>query len=539
MIKHQQSIKNQKINNDRGVSIPIPNLCDRNSAASTLKYPSSIIDESKIMTLRSTSTTNGLEDFTIEDDVFEEFNSTCDTNDIDNNDNLNILEWRTNKTHTAFGWLLECLWFGVSIMVLCGIGLSTIAVGITYINLNVFQGHCNLTIVKFISPKNNHIKRYKITAEIVQFFLLNLVHLLCVGLIFTFKFVYQINLVSISIIITVLDSSYRLFNFFYPKDSWMLRNMPSIIISLAIIFLNNTIISRKFFNNRSRQLKNQLLLVFQLTFQFLLSGVIVSVAKLKIFPEFGMIDASSSYIMILFYVLLSFVIRTIARVILLNVSSINHPGTSYILLILCNASTIAVYRFLQAEIQSLWNFVLVSLVIGVIGFLEKITVVFTDHFFIWLYRKLSILTTTTTKQDDKTNSKSFVGKYRTPRSQRFTADVIVCGVIHELTFIGISNALVQLYRNTTASNLSKQFGTRTLVALLCEYVFSIVAVYTMTWFFNIPVLKVWSKRWKKFFMVNLICVISIIVVINLYLLRDWERNLAVSRNVVGEGYIGC
>ena len=182
------------------------------------------------MTLRSTSTTNGLEDFTIEDDVFEEFNSTCDTNDIDNNDNLNILEWRTNKTHTAFGWLLECLWFGVSIMVLCGIGLSTIAVGITYINLNVFQGHCNLTIVKFISPKNNHIKRYKITAEIVQFFLLNLVHLLCVGLIFTFKFVYQINLVSISIIITVLDSSYRLFNFFYPKDSWMLRNLSLIHI---------------------------------------------------------------------------------------------------------------------------------------------------------------------------------------------------------------------------------------------------------------------------------------------------------------------
>ena len=513
------------------------------SGSSTIKYPLSVIGDSKTMTLRSTSTAaNGLEDFTIEDDVFEQFNSTCDTNNdndnIDNNSTTNILEWRSNKTHTAFGWLLECLWFGFSIMALCGIGISIIATGLTYINLNIFRGHCNQTIVKFVSPDTKHIKRYQITTEIIMFFQLNLVHLLYVGLIFTFKLVYRRNLVSINIIIAVLDSSYRLFNYFYPKESWMLQNMPSIIISLGIILLNSTVIVKKFiYNDRCGNLKNQLLLVFQMTYQFLLSGAIVLVTKFKIFPEFGMIDESSKHILILFYVLLSFVIRTFARIILLSVSSINHPGTTYILLVLCNASTIIVYRFLQAEIQSLWNFVLVSLVIGAIGFLEKITIVFVDHFLIWLYRKLP-LSTMIGKDDDI--KQSFVGKYRTPRNQRFTADILVCSVIHELTLIGISNALVQLYRSASTSNLTKQFGTRTLVALLCEYVFSIAAIYIVTWLFNIPVLKVWCKRWKKFFMVNFISVISIIVVFNLYLLRNWERNLPVYRDIDGFDYIiGC
>ena len=472
--------------------------------------------KSKTTTDQSKSTRNGLEDFTIEDDVFEEFNSIRGNNDVD--EGANILEWRANKMNTGFGWLLECLWLAFSIAALCGVGLSTIAVGITYVNMNVFQGHCNLTIVKFLSSTTNDKRRYQITAEIVQLLFLNLSHLLVMGMVFTFTFIYHRNLFSINIIMAVVDSGYRLYNYFYPKDGWLLQNLPSIIISLAIILLNSSIISRKFYNNQGLIFKKrQVFLVFQLVFQVLFSGLILLATKFIIFPEFERIDASSSYMIIPFYVFVSIFIRSCVRVILLNLSTINHPATSYIFLVFVNASTVTVYRFLQAEVRSLWSFVLISLIISATGFVEKITLIFVDHFFIWMYRKLTMA------KDKDNNNKSFVGKYRTPRSQRLVADIIVCAVIHEVTFIGISNAMVQLYRDASTSTISRQFGTRILAAFLCEFVFSIAAVYLLTWIFNIPVLKVWRKKWRKFLLVNLTVVTSVIVAVNLYLLTDWKR----------------
>uniref|UniRef100_A0A7M5V8G0 Uncharacterized protein n=2 Tax=Clytia hemisphaerica TaxID=252671 RepID=A0A7M5V8G0_9CNID len=76
------------------------------------------------------------------------------------------------------------------------------------------------------------------------------------------------------------------------------------------------------------------------------------------------------------------------RIVIQNVSNINHPGTSYMLVIAVYAGAALVYRALQAELESSALFLFLCFAHALIGFLERLSVVLRDHFYFWFYKKV-------------------------------------------------------------------------------------------------------------------------------------------------------
>eukprot|EP00111_Clytia_hemisphaerica_P002055 TCONS_00005801-protein len=435
--------------------------------------PEAIVHRSNNNTLRSEQIPNGLEDFTIEDDIFEEFNS------ISNAKN-EILEWRDNRIVSKCLWFFQCFYMTFFMIVTCTVSVSLIVVGLWYLDFIVFDGL--------------QITHKQVTNDVIEWFFMCWMYLAIMSLIFTFKFVRSLSLSSLNAMIALIGCVYKLFIYLYSMKDEIVVKVPLNVLFAALYITNSSRISRKFYKG---QLSKQMVLFFQLSCQFIYGSIIFYATKHLFLPRYKELTITTEKLIFLVLCSLALMIcRTLARTNVQNMCYVNHPGSTYILLSLVNALTISLYRIRQSEMDTLWQFTVFSFIIGLFGLLEKITMVIVDHFFIWMYRKCIVL---------EKDMNSYVGKYRTPRSQRLLADNIVCSVIQECCVIAISNAIYQL--NDGHIFVTKMFGIRTLLALILEFIFSLLSVFLVTWYFNIPVLKTWRKRWGRFFLVTLLTVL--------------------------------
>ena len=123
---------------------------------------------------------------------------------------------------------------------------------------------------------------------------------------------------------------------------------------------------------------------------------------------------------------------------------------------------------------------------------------------------------------------SRIGLFKTPKTQRYIADLIICQVIHGHVALLYCNALLQLYPFVYIGNSSSNksilydFFLRCFIASSSEYFFNVLSIFALSWYLNIPVVKLWGMKWKRYGVVNFLTCIIVICYSTHYLVQVAE-----------------
>ena len=232
--------------------------------------------------------------------------------------------------------------------------------------------------------------------------------------------------------------------------------------------------------------------------QFVFSIIILLITFYILTPWFIKLSVRQRLIVASMSPIIGTLAKICSRLSVKHMANVTHPGNLYILSIAPYISAAIVYRTFQADIGSTLNFSLLCLLHGVFGLLERVTVLAQDHFYQWFYKKIL----------KRENFQSRIGLFKKPKTQRYVADLTICQIMHEHIAVLYCNAILQLYplaeRRNSINDISviKDFGQRCLIASSIEYAFNVMSIYVLTRHLNIPLVKLWRKRWKTYVVIN-------------------------------------
>ena len=98
------------------------------------------------------------------------------------------------------------------------------------------------------------------------------------------------------------------------------------------------------------------------------------------------------------------------------------------------------------------------------------------------------------------------GSFRTPRSERIMADIVIMSMLFESTAIVSGSGFFYLYRLIYLKNISlfmllRSFAIFTSVPLVIEWFFTSLSLAIETRYQNIAVMAVWRRHWKRHILV--------------------------------------
>ncbi|XP_066911221.1 uncharacterized protein [Clytia hemisphaerica] len=425
---------------------------------------------------------------------------------------LNVdFSWRNYRPQGKLRWLATCFLYSFYMVVLCSFLVAAISVGIMFVDINTADA-CYFTPWHRV-PLN--VQRVRVSVQVVQGWILQFFHIGVLIFVFGFKLIDQLHLLHLNVIAAFIDSVYRLFFQVYDVYDWPQRMFPLNAIFVCVMIANSYTLAKHFTNQRGRKL----IITFQLGSQFMLGAATLFLTFYLLVPWFVKLGPFQQALVAGVSPIFGAINKAISRIVIQNVSNINHPGTSYMLVIAVYAGAALVYRALQAELESSALFLFLCFAHALIGFLERLSVVLRDHFYFWFYKKVL-------KKERDYNS--FVGSFRTPRTQRLVADLTICNIIHETNALIYTNAFVQFYslqigidgqeNAVDVYDVVSKFFIRSFSAILIEYVFTAFGIFILTWYMNIPVIRVWRKKWKSILAGNLFVCACLVIYSTQYLL---------------------
>ena len=98
-----------------------------------------------------------------------------------------------------------------------------------------------------------------------------------------------------------------------------------------------------------------------------------------------------------------------------------------------------------------------------------------------------------------------VDKFRTPRSMRLVADMSIQMILGESTALITAVAFIQMYSfmynnnspSFTDMHLIEEFCIRVAIGLSIDLFFNSFSFWLQMSYFNVAVVRVWKKKWKK------------------------------------------
>ncbi|XP_057309387.1 uncharacterized protein LOC130647520 [Hydractinia symbiolongicarpus] len=462
--------------------------------------------------------------YDFDDDIYEEFTAQEDTqcflkND-DNEENKKItclsplhFKWRETRV-TAWKWLMTCVKYSFYITVLGGFIVGLAAVLLMFIDINTAD------VCSDVQWKNIPIsvQRIRVTVQTFEGWIIQFFHIFTMYLVFGWDVIGPLHLFNWNIIAAFLDSVYRLYLQMQNAYGNHWRSAPLNVISFSMIIFNSYRIACFFHTNKWKKA----VLTFQLGSQFMLGTLTLYSIVYLLIPWFVKLPPLQQAIVAAAAPLNGAVCKAINRIAAQNIKGINHPGTAYVLAMCVYSAAPIVYKTLQAEVESFKYFALLCIAHGSVGILERLSVALRDHFYIWFYKKVL-------KREMIT---CHVGMFRTPRTQRLIADLTICNIIQEIAALILTNAFVQLYALQFGSTVGGEdfkprdilmkLLLRTVFATSVEFIFTVFGIFIMTWYLNIPIIRIWKKRWKNLLFVNLTVCCILVLYTTEYLLEVVE-----------------
>ena len=451
-----------------------------------------------------------LRGFDDKDSIYEEFDSSTNPDRAllleENNEKIfdpNWKEYRERPVH----WLLKCFVQSFNMVVLCSLLVSAVSVIIMFVNINT-------TEVCFDVQWDNlpeKLKRVRVTVEVVIGWCLQYYHIVVMIFVFGFKLVDELHLLHLNVVAAFTDMAYRLFLQLYDNYGWESKLYILNAIFVGVMLVNSYTLAKHYYNERTRKI----ILTMQLGVQFILTAAVAYSTFYLFNPWFVKLEMFKRTVVAAVIPIVGVILKVLCRLTIHDIQ-INHPGTSYMLLAEGYIATSLVYRTIQAQIQKTPVFIILCLIQSVAGFVGQLCILFYRPLLRWLYKKVL-----------KGNRYSISDPTITPRSQRLMADVFICNTISEINALIYTNAFVQLYamkvgyendgNKNQEDNKLKEFFLRTFTVILIECVFITFRIFIMTWFKNIPVMRVWRKKWKTFLGVSLCISASTVMYITHYL----------------------
>ena len=263
--------------------------------------------------------------------------------------------------------------------------------------------------------------------------------------------------------------------------------IPLNILFVMGIFGHNYLLTNHLCLHSKRQ-KRAVFMLFSVIYclPFIASAIIT----LFIYTMYNKQNEKGKMIIALFSPLIAVIFKTTSRICVQRLWRITHPSYSYVMMAPLYSASAIILRVMQVDLGNLKAIAYLGIIHGVAEVIERSTVVVIDHICQRILKRAS----------------APWGRYRTPRTERITADIAIMSMLYESTAIVSINGFFHLYQFIYMKNISfwlllVSFTKLTAVPLLIEWLFTSLSLAIETRFQNLAVMAVWRKDWKRHILV--------------------------------------
>ena len=350
------------------------------------------------------------------------------------------------------------------------------------------------------------LKQRRIICESYQSFFLYFWQPALLLMVFKWPILKEVNLMTFTLAGASMDLGYRfllaVYDLYYPP--WI--PYPLNCLYITIVLISSISISRKIFKSNPL---GACFLTIKLTIQFITGALVLYIFGYTLFPWFAHQEEFIKVAILALVFLIAILPKMVSKQCVVRLNGVNHPGTSYVLVSAASTGFSIVYRFIQAEFESLLAFIALSIGHGLIHLFFELITILIERYSEKIHNK-KIPNSESLRQLD-------AAYMNTHRSQRLAADMVIHEMMSNEAAIVLSVGIIQIYgfihQNLSIEKYEDIFVelvVRIVLALFIEFVFNIMSVMILTRQRNVPVLRVWNFKWKSHLIVFIITVIMIV-----------------------------
>ena len=397
----------------------------------------------------------------------------------DDDGGIENLTWKDARPSFARS-LLYCMLCAFSTTVICGIPGGMITLVLTWLDLRIAEA-CYNTAWNLIPVT---IQRYRLTAQVVEGMFIQFWSFCAICMMCGWKKTSQLNIPIWNVFGASCDAIYRLFLHTYGVYNQTWKSYPLNVIFVALTCFNFYRISAAFENDTRLRIK----IALKFGMPFLLGTPMFLLMNYLLFPAYAKIPSDTSKAVFSVLLPAAFIIpKAVINVCLVDLHEFCSPSHTSHIVIGFHTMTAIVPRYLQASIEEMYVFVIICFVHGFETLLDKLT----------LNLRLKAY---------HTFCKSCVGdregnRRRSVAMNRILSEQALSGMILETDTIFMSCGLISVLSyyfgkdTPNMTELAKSFAIRVTLASLIEFLFNVASIKVQTYYFNLPLLHVWRKRW--------------------------------------------
>ena len=455
--------------------------------------------------VRSRNDENYLEDCGILQD-YEQGYGTFDSN-------INIA---VDRSQILSIWI--CLKASLECTVFCGLLVGLFGTILWWLELNIgtycFTDWNNI-------PESIH--RTRLIADVIIAFISEFWAFSCIAPLCGWSIIKELNLVYISTIGALVDALLRVLLYIFAYYSHLWRHYIASLIFLVTSFTICFQYARHFKATRN-VLCNVCVLAVKLNLQFIF-GLLFSIPFNLVFLDLYYNSSSIVKTILACILIVAFAIpKLFISHVVTNLHGIRSTDDAIVLVIAYMTSATIITRLMQAKIENLPYFIVISLVHGLLNVFDKLSSPLRR-------RILSCMFSNCTQK----RSHQLTPEIR----PLILANQTLISIITETTSVIFSNAaaylLVYYYKRKEVTGekyngylLLKEMAIRCSIAVGIELIFNVLAVKIQTHLYKIPVISVWKKKWKSIIIIHMVQVLFIVLHFSEYLndnilLRDYYK----------------
>ena len=455
------------------------------------------------------------ENFREESDILRQYEDSCYSFEPGAATNVAIPRV-LDKTALTSLWM--CFKVSLESTVICGVLVGLYATFLWWLELNVRM----FCLAEWIAiPEQLH--HIRLVADVIIVMITMFWQFSCIAPLCGWSTTKELNLVYYCVIGGLLDVTDRLFMYVFLHYGKKWKSFVGHVIYLVTSFA----ISYRF----ARYLKTSrvvdydvVVLSLKLTLQVIFVAF-VTIPFIHLFLDLYYSSSSIERTILACVLIIMFAIPKLVLIqVITNLRGICAPGDEIMLAVAYITTTTLCSRLMQANIESLSYFIVISVVHGTLNVVDKLCLP--------LKRKMLSCICFNCGQNENRQRSSV-------NASLILANQTLISIITEATSIVLCSAaaytLLYYYERKEgtgeryyALSLLKEMVIRCGIGIGIELVFNVFALEILTYLYNIPVIAVWKSTRKRIVIIHMIQVLFIVLLysvpINDVLVRDYYMN---------------
>ena len=448
-----------------------------------------------------------------ESDFLREYEGPYDS--IEPNTNTSVALPRVaDQSGLASLWM--CLKVSIESTVFCGVLVGLYATLLWWLELNV-----RLYCLKEWKIIPDRLHRRILISDVIIVIVIMFWPFSCIAPLCGWSTTGKLNLVYYCVIGGILDATNRLIAFVFYYYGNKLKSIVGLVIFAATSFA----VSFRF----ARYLKasgvvdyHVVALALSLSLQFIL-GMMVAIPFNLVFLEVYYKSSSVERTILACVLIFLFAIpKLFVTHVITNIHGICKPGDEIMLAVAYITGTTLCSRSMQASIESLPYFIVISVLHGLLNVADKLSFPLKRKI---LSRMCLSYTQNGNRQSTSENASLLLANQTLISIITEATTVMYCSAAAYLSLYYYKGKRNLDKRYTTGSKLFQELMIRCSIGVGIELTFNVLALRIVTYLYNIPIIAVWKSKKKFIIIVHMIQVLFIVlyfsVPINDVLVRDY------------------